>query len=296
MTRRVQGTTKKLAPARPVVIANVGDIHAGSSVAISPPVIPLDDGGEYHASKAQLWLYQNWLAYWKRVDEVRKAANADLYIILNGDAVDGDHHNTSQLISRNPGAQYTVLADLLKTPLALKPDQVYVVRGTEAHVGHSASHEEGIANGLMRDKRPIIGDPDTGTSSWWHLRMDVHNTRLDVTHHGRTGMREHTRAGIASLHAHDILLSHVKSNDQPPNLCLRAHFHRFNDSNDACSVRVVTNGAWQLKTGYVHAKHADSLADIGGLIITIRPNAAPDKYELEKVHFKASRGTVWRAA
>lgn len=279
---------------RPIVLANVGDMHAGSSVGLCPPVVPLDDGGEYRASKAQQWLHQCWGEYWQRVAAHRKAVNGDLWLMLNGDAVDGDHHDTSQIIARNPGAQFQALAALLKIPLALAPDRVFVIRGTEEHVGPSACAEEGIANGLLRDKRLVYGDPDTGTASWWHLRAWAHNTLIDATHHGRTGGREHTRAGAASLHAHDILLSHVKSGDPVPDLCLRAHFHRFNDSHDACKVRVVTNGAWQLKTGYVHKKHADSLADIGGLIVTIRPDEAPEKYDLEKVHFKATRGTICR--
>lgn len=96
----------------------------------------------------------------------------------------------------------------------------------------------------------------------------------------------------AALHAHDILLSHIKTGDRPPDLCLRAHYHRYNDSHDACSVRVVTNGAWQLKTGFVHRIAADTLADIGGLIITIENG----EYSVRKVSFKVERGSAWKAA
>jgi hypothetical protein len=85
-------------------------------------------------------------------------------------------------------------------------------------------------------------------ASWWHLRMEVNGVLIDVAHHGRTGQREHTRASQAVLHAHDILLSHVKNGDRPPDLCIRGHYHKFNDSHDACPVRVITTGAWQLQT------------------------------------------------
>lgn len=272
------------------VLAVVNDIHAGSAVAVCPPRIRLDDGGEYAASKSQLWLWQSFAAYWRRVAEVRKAEKAKLYEVFNGDLVEGNHHGTTQIMSGNPNAQAAVVNACMELPLDLKPDKMFFVRGTEAHVGQSASAEERIADGLQRDQRPVVGDPSTGTASWWHLRMEIEGVLIDVAHHGRTGMREHTRAGAAVLHAHDILLNHVKAGDRAPDLCLRAHYHRFNDSYDAAPTRVVTNGAWQLATSFVHKIAADSMADIGGLIVVIRNG----EYTVEKVQFKPSRGPVWK--
>lgn len=276
-----------------VVLAVTSDLHCGGTTALCPDKIRYDDGGYYGASKAQQWLWQSWEQYWKRVEAVRKLhKGAQHYQIFNGDLIDGAHHHTTQIVSENPNPQAQILNAAIGIPLALKPDKMFIARGTEAHVGQSAASEERIADGLRRDKRPIQGDPDTGTASWWHLRMDVEGVYLDVTHHGRTGQREHTRGGAAVLHAHDILLSYVKRKERVPDLCLRAHYHRFNDSYDACPVRVFTTGAWQLGTGYVHKVAADTMADIGGAIIVIKDGA----YTIEKVDFQASRGSVWKAA
>lgn len=276
-------------PPRPVVIACVSDVHAGSTLAVCPPRIPFDDGGEYLASKAQLWLWQCWNEYWATVDAHRKALGASLYVIFNGDCVDGAHHGSTQVITNNPNAQAAVWDACVKVPLALKPEKIILVRGTEAHVGNSASAEERIATGLLKDKRPIIGDPETLTSSWWHFRGEILGHRLDVTHHGRTGQREHTRGSAAVLHAHDILLAHVKNGDPYPDLCLRAHYHKFNDSGEACPVRVVTSGAWQFGTSYVKKVAADSLADVGGLIVTLREGEPAD---VRKIHYRAARPSI----
>ncbi len=275
---------------KPVLLACVSDLHCGSTLALAPPRITLDDGGSYESSKAQLWLWESWLAYWARAAEVRRQLNAELYVVLNGDLVDGQVKQSTQILSGNPNAQAAVLDAALKPVLGLSPDRLVIVRGTEAHVGTSGSAEERIASGLRKDKRPIIADSDTGTASHWHWRAEIQGVRLDVTHHGRTGMREHTRSSAASLHAHDIFLSHAKRDEPYPHLCLRAHYHRFNDSHDACPTRVVTTGAFQLKTAFVHRVAADSIADVGGVLVTIRDG----KYELEKVQFAASRGSVWR--
>jgi len=276
---------------RATVLAITSDQHAGGTTALCPPKISMDDGGEYVASKAQRWLWECWGKFWRVVDDVRRQENAHLYEVFNGDLIEGSHHGTTQILSGNPNAQAAVLTAAMAVPLALKPDKMFFVRGTPAHAGQSASAEERIADGLRRDKRPVVGNPETGTASWWHLRMEVGGVLLDIAHHGRTGQREHTRGGAAVLHAHDILLSHVKSDDPVPALCLRAHYHRFNDSYDAAPVRVVTSGAWQLKTEYVHKVAADSLADIGGLIVVIKGGGS---YTVDKVHFKPERGAIWR--
>lgn len=276
---------------RPTLIAVTSDHHCGSTVALCPPAIALDDGGHYAASKAQQWLWQCWGDYWQKVADARKTLGARLFVVFNGDLTDGDHHGTTQILSGNPTAQAAVVDACMKIPLLLEPDALFFIRGTEAHVGKSAAFEERVAQGLKKDKRPVIGDPDTGKASWWHCRMDVHGKLLDFTHHGRTGLREHTRAGAASLHAHDIFLSHAKRGERHPDLAVRSHHHRFNDSHDAAPTRVVTTGAWQLATAYVHRVAADSLADIGGLLMTVREGAP---IEVEKVEYRADRGAVWK--
>lgn len=275
---------------KPVVLAVVSDVHAGGTTALCPDTITLDDGGEYHASKAQRWLMQCWRDYWAKVEATRDALGAELYEVFNGDCVEGDHHNTSAIISRNPNAQAAVWTEVVRIPLALKPDRIVFCRGTEAHVGQSASAEERIADGLWRDKRPVIREPETNTASWWHWRAEIQGVRIDVTHHGRIGQREHTRGSQIVLYAHDIHLAHTKNDERPPDLALRGHNHKVADSFDAVKPRVVATGAWQLGTGHAHKVQPDSLADIQGVIVVIRDG----EYTVEKVHFHASRPT-WRA-
>ncbi len=275
---------------RPVVLVVSNDQHANSTVAVCPPKITMDDGQTIHASKAQLWLWEKWNELYAVADQMRRELHAEYWQGFNGDLTEGFHHGSTQVMSPNSQTQSLIVRELLGVPLAQKPNRLLFVRGTPAHVGKQAASEEGVAHRMRTDGLPIIGDPEMGTASWWHYRGEVRGVRLDITHHGRTGQREHTRQSAAVLHAHDILLSHVKNNELPPHLCLRAHYHRFNDSHDACPVRVVTGGAFQLKTEYVHKVAADSMADIGGLIVTLDAG----EYEVKKVHFPYARGPVWK--
>jgi hypothetical protein len=273
-----------------VVLAIVSDMHAGSTVAVCPPKIVLDDGGEYVASKAQQWLWQNWLAYWARVDAVRKTQKAKLYTVFNGDATEGSHHGTTQILSGNPTAQAAVLNALMEVPLALHPDQIAIVRGTEAHVGASACYEERIAIGLKKDKRPVILDAHTGNGSHWHLRLEVEGVRLDFAHHGRVGSRPWTKPNVTANLAAEIFYSHARSGIPHPHLAIRSHMHQLVDTHDQHPTRVIQTPAWQLATAYIHRIAPGALSDIGGLIVTIDKGVM----DIEKVMFAPDPSPLWK--
>lgn len=273
----------------PVLIAVVNDIHAGGTTALCPDTIHLDDGGEYSASKAQRWLFQCFGNYWQQIRQKREQLDAELYVVVNGDLVEGDHHRTTQILSGNPNAQAAAWTACAHVFLDLKPDRIAIIRGTGAHAGVSASAEERIADGLRRDKRPIVSDPETGAASWWHWRPEIQGVRLDFAHHGRMGRLPRTRGSQLVLYAWDITDEHVQSGHPIPHLAFRAHNHKKGDSGSAAPVRVVATGAWQFATEHVHKVAADSLADVGGAYVVIENG----EYDVRQVTFNPER-PVWR--
>jgi hypothetical protein len=252
-----------------VVLAVVSDLHAGSTVALCPPSIHLDDGGTYHASKAQRWLWDRWKDYWERVEQTRRRLNATLIHVFNGDLTEGDHHRTTQILSGNPTAQAAVVNEVLRVPLAQKPSAIAIVRGTEAHVGPSAAFEERIATGLRRDGWPIISDEDVGNDSHWVLPMDIQGVRLNFAHHGKYGTRPSTKMNTVIGLAFDIFNHHALNNRPHPHLAIRSHQHRYADTHDAYPTRLIQTPAWQLSTAFIHKLNPDAIADVGGLIVTI---------------------------
>lgn len=269
----------------PITLAAVGDIHAGSTLALCPDEIQLDDGGIFLASPAQRWYWQNWCNYWQRVDAVRKD---QLWVLLNGDLVDGQVKHSSQVVSGNPNAQAQIFNAAIAIPRALKPDRIIIVRGTEAHTGNSGSAEERIADGLWRNGDPIVRNLETNTSSWWHWVSNPDATegvKLDVTHHGSIGKKEHTRGSQLVLYAHDIHLSYTKRDERPPDIAIRSHNHKWADSFDAVKPRVLALGAWQAGTAHVHKVAPGAIADCGGAIIQINDG----QYTIEKVRYEPVR-------
>ena len=109
----------------------VSDLHINSTVALSPPVVNLDDGGTYHASRGQRWLWECWLDFTERVTGLpgRKV------LLINGDMGELDtKRRSNQLITVNKANIQRLVLDTLE-PLVTAVDSLIVIRGTMAHTG-----------------------------------------------------------------------------------------------------------------------------------------------------------------
>ncbi len=274
---------------KPIVLAITSDQHCGSTVALCPPVVHLDDGGRYEASKAQMWLWDRWNAYWKRVEEVRRAKKATLIQAYNGDLTEGDHHKTTQILSGNPTAQATVVNETMRVPLALKPDHLVFIRGTEANVGPSAAFEERIATGLRKDGWPVVRDENTGNSSHWHWTLEHDGCRIDLAHHGKFGSRPSTKMNTVIALAFDIFTRAHLLGLPHPHLAVRSHMHQFGDTGSAYPTRLIQMPAWQLSTAFIHRINPGAIADVGGIIVTIDKG----KMEVEPVIYHPEPNKPW---
>jgi len=271
--------------ARPVVLAITSDQHVNSTVGLCPGEgVRLDDGGRYEPHKAQIWLWERWLSFWHDVDQLRRRHKAKLVTVYNGDAVDGDHHQTSQIVSRNMEVQGYMVSRVFSIPRDLKPDTAYMVRGTETHVGPSGASEESLARHLQCER-----DPVTETWSTWHLRLHVHGRLIDCQHHGRTGTRPWTKQNALSALACQIWMEHRLADERHPDLAIRSHRHVHGDSFDAFPTRLIQTPAWQLKTAFAHKVAAESIADVGGVIVVVYPDG---QYEVIPKLYRPDRPPI----
>jgi hypothetical protein len=290
------------------VVAICGDLHCGSTVGLCPPEgLELDDGGMYDPSDAQEWLWGCWEEAWKQAKSI--IGRDKFTLVLNGDLIDGDHHRTAQIASPLTGIHARCAMESLRVPLALKPSAIHVVRGTPVHVGRSGEVEEGMARGLKNQLYPVIKDPDTGTFSSYRRRLDVDGIRLDIAHHGRMGQRAHTRGSYSRLYGFDIwaeqaldLINEASMATDPDELweiwnrkrvsqiAIRSHNHKFQDSghDHRGSTRVISMPAFQLATEYVHRIAAESLADIGIVILVCHEG----EVDVRPLLFNPGRSTV----
>lgn len=112
----------------------VSDLHVGSSLGLCPEGgILMGEQGKYLPSKLQQSVRQAWEGFFNYADRLSQGADSTT-LVINGDAVDGVHHNTVALATNNIEVQESAAIQVLT---AVKPrfDRIYMVKGTEAHAG-----------------------------------------------------------------------------------------------------------------------------------------------------------------
>lgn len=246
----------------------LSDLHINSTVALSQSQVPLDDGGTYQMSKSQRWLYECFKDFYKAVEDLE----GEKILVLNGDVIDLNKHSKHQLITSNASV---VVEHALSILRGYTLDRLYVVRGTEAHVGPVGEYEELLARRLNATPN------DSGNYTHWSLFISVEGVIFDIAHHGVVGQKAWTRTHPLDSLAANTIIEVTKNNAVLPDVIIRSHLHTHADTYDNYPVRVIQTPAWQLSTAYSHRIGA-GLADIGGLIFSCENG----KYELTKKLYK----------
>jgi hypothetical protein len=236
-------------------VLDFSDMHINSTTALCPPVVNLDEGGTYHSSAFQRYLYSGYLEI---IQEVRRRSQGrELVLVLNGDIVEMDAKARSvQLITKNQADILRMAGDLLD-PLLEICSRWYVVRGTEAHTGNSNWAEEILAEDIGATK-----DTERGTWSHWQLRRVFGGYRYDFAHH----IKGNTKQAAVRL-AEDTIRNCTRRGEKLPHFVVRAHVHRIFDSGMGYApLRAVTSPCMEGSTAYIHRLDSQNdLPEFGAL-------------------------------
>lgn len=216
---------------RTLIIAS--DIHAGSTKAILPPDFVTLEGQPIGQSEFQKWLW----ASWQDANEwiAQKVEPFEYGLVLNGDLTEGNHHNTKEIWSPENGDHAKAAVEVLEM-MSARAGKVYVVRGTECHVG---SAEISIARSLGAEV-----NPETNQPYWDRLTLDMCGKRLSIRHHFPATSRVHLEASQHSIQLNNAILEAVRAGEKHPDIIVGAHRHRPGHWSDGKHMSIVT-GAWQ---------------------------------------------------
>jgi len=243
----------------------VSDLHAGCRLGLCPPEVALDGGGVYRASILQLKLFEMWRYFWGEwVPDVTKGE--PFAVVVNGDSMDGVHHNSVTQISHNLVDQQRIAYALLYPVYQQCGGQLYMLRGTEAHVGKSGQSEEALAEQLN-------AIPDSaGNFARWDLWADVGGGLVHFTHHIGTTGRTHYESSAVMAELGEAYAEAGRWQNRAPNVVVRSHRHRHIEvrvpTKSGYGISFVTAG-WQLQTPFVWRMPGgrSSLPQIGGSLI-----------------------------
>lgn len=261
----------------PRVIVVCSDQHCGSTLGLmTPEGVTIADGAHVSPSEPVRWLWRQHLNFVDDAERVVKQwreRGATAHYVNLGDLTDGDHHHTHQIIGRDQGSHIAAARNVLRDGfLGLSFDSLHFVMGTPSHVGRAGGNEKSVASGLEDEGYPVVRCPWNGdTTLWPWLYMDIGAYRFDFRHHGRTGMREHTRKSYQAIYSYDIHGSHLNEGRRPPDVAVRAHKHKMMDSgpDHRGITRTVNTGCWQFSSEWVQSRAIESRPDFGGWIFVV---------------------------
>lgn len=250
------------------------DEHCGSKVGLMPPTWTDVDGGKHEQNEAQRVVWDQWIEQWDRVGRLRK--RKDRLIVVNvGDAVEGLHHGTTQLVSSRLDEHERIHVACMEQALKLahfdkRTDELWYIAGTAAHVGSGAAAEENIV-------RSLLGvDAATGLRQvQYHLRRRVNGALFDVAHQGPTvGNRVWLRGNQLQAYLRDYYFECLENGQPIPRYVIRAHRHQYVPATwYGCTGGVAIDGfvlpANTLKGEYAQTVAVKALAHVGLLIIGV---------------------------
>jgi hypothetical protein len=241
-------------------IVVISDLHVGSTVGLWPGRHRLEGGGVYESNVYQKWLYECWQM---ALDEITKIRPKPI-VVLNGDELQGVNMRDGQLVTNKIDIQVDAALTLLE-PLRKAASRLYVIRGTEWHVGKSAEHVEHLARQLG-----AVRDPATDQWSWWELYLDVGGPVIHFAHH----------VGVSSVPWYEatvplrdtlMLLAEVWRffGQSGPNVraTVRSHRHRYIHVDAPPDIHAIVTPAWQLKTAFSYKRATAMLPQIGYVIL-----------------------------
>ena len=210
----------------PIKLLSVAsDFHCGSSVGLMPPAYKTLEGFTVKASPFQLWLWECWLDWNQFVKEVKGCD--PMATVLNGDCTEGVHHGTKQIVSADH-ADHNGIAIRCLRPLADISDKLYIITGTEVHVG---SGENSIGHALKAQINPDFppceeGDePPAGAYTFQRLSLNLNGVRVIARHHMSTSIRRGLSGTPLSNALSDEQVEAVNNGEELPRVLLLAHSH-----------------------------------------------------------------------
>jgi len=248
-------------------IVAIGDTHFGCKLALCPREgFSLDEGGTYNPSLWQQVLCDWWDEFWD--DFVPTATRGEPFVLVHvGDGIDGDHHDTSTIFTRNPHDQVLMAAQMMR-PVVARARKLFWIRGTGVHIGKSAEHEESLAQmlGAVRN--------DDGRHTRQELTLDLGGRRINFMHHIGTSSSPFAQSGALQRLAVRSYVETGRRGDQPYAMIVRGHRHQHSAITEEAAhgkVTVVTTPAWQGKTPYVYSRDGLQMTqpEIGGIVIRL---------------------------
>lgn len=252
------------------LIVPLSDFHSGGTTALFPDRFIEFASGAVGAPKSkQQAIYKHFEHCAKEVLKARK--DKRLIIVHNGDAIDGVHHASSQIVTYDKREQSDLHVELMnifkKWVNFHQGDLLYYTKGTESHTDNNENHIGKELGAVQTNDNFYVFDD---------LTLTVNDKRIWFTHHGPNSGRGPNKGNAFRNWLRDRFYECVNEDRIPPNMIITGHTHdpfwqiyigRY--KGNYFPLRGMISPSWQLKTRYANGKIPLDLNKIGLQYFTV---------------------------
>ena len=251
------------------IILQMSDTHIGSTVGLWPPNFIANEGFPIGQNNFQKWLWKCWIDCEKWIDRI--VGDEPFDFVHVGDAVEGIHHRTTQVMSPDVSDQ-TAAVDAVIGRIVKKAANFHMIKGTECHTRNDEIRI-GAAFGASRD-------PMTGQHAWDVLDLEANGTLFNFAHHISATARPYLEASAHSIALGALTQSRARIDRRAPKVMCRAHRHRHGVWTDGNQMSAIC-GAWQGLTRHGYKVVPDAVPQPSAIIFDTRTT---ERGELPLVH------------
>jgi len=235
------------------LIAELADLHIGGTTALFLNHNWRGENGRSHIpSPEQLKIYQHFM---ECADKLKQRAYEKLTLIIGGDAIDGNHHDSDELITRDLPEQAEIHKELLRDFMAragfiVGVDRLIYVRGTQVH---TENQEARIA-------------ADLGAEIADHVEINIDSYKLWFLHKGARAGKGINKGNSLRNALRDIYFECLDGGKPMPDMVSYAHYHqpvRESFDGERKEIRGYISPCWQMKTRFSYGCAPTELNKIG---------------------------------
>lgn len=252
-----------------VLLVSLSDMHSGSTTALFPNrQMTFIHGGKpaiiASPTSEQKQLHDHWVHCGKNIKAMAKSKR--LIVVHNGDAIDGNHHGSIQIITPNQKHQTDIHIELMDELLKLSGfsvkngDELHYTSGTE-------SHTEWAEYGIKEYYNAL------GAQYHDEMQINVNGRLVWYTHHGANAGKGANEGNGVRGWLRDIYFDCLKSGITPPDMITTSHYHKAHYQPYTDGYNHTIHGqilpSWQRKTRYAYRVAPFQRNDIGMTVTEI---------------------------
>lgn len=238
--------------AKDTTLLPISDTHVGGTTALFPHFNELPLGGwQFQHNRVTPSEKQNELAlHWDYcADWVLQNRKERLIIVLNGDLIDGVHHNSLQLTTHVPHEQAEVFIWLMNRFLKRsgfsknKGDLLYIVTGTESHTG-DIEYKIG---------EEIGAEPHDHLGAYDFLPLEINGKLFWFLHQGANVGKGPNKGDSIRNWLKAKYWELLEEKERIPDFVISSHYHQpFYNSYERPTMTMhgMVTGSFQLKTRF----------------------------------------------